>query len=266
MHKATIQVGFVQTAPVFGAVGDNVGRAMAMVEGSGADIIVLPELFPTGYLFEDRDEVARYAEQADGPLIRLVSRLAAAKGIWICGGFAEKAAGGAYNAAFLVGPAGLAGVYRKSHLFGGEKDLFLPGDTGFRVFDTGIARVGVMICFDWVFPEAARTLALRGAEVILHPSNLVLPHCPDAMVTRCLENRVYAVTADRVGSDARAGKVLDFIGQSQVTGCDGAILSRASRDQEEVHVVGIDPALARDKHATPRNDLFEDRRPDLYEK
>ena len=266
MDNAIIKVGFVQTAPVFGEVAANVGRALAAAGESGADVVVLPELFTTGYLFEDRAEAARYAEPADGPTVRRAAALAADRKMWICGGFCEKAAGGVYNAAFLVGPAGLAGVYRKSHLFADEKAIFLPGDSGFFTVDAGFARLGVMICFDWVFPEAMRTLALRGADVVLHPSNLVLPYCPDAMVTRCLENRVFAVTADRVGSDARAGTRLDFIGLSQVTGPDGAILARGSGDRVEARVVAIDPARARDKRATPHNDLFADRRPDLYEK
>ena len=122
-----------------------------------------------------------------------------------------------------------------------------------------------MICFDWRFPEITRSLALNGAEIIAHPSNLVLPHCPQAMITRCLENRVYAITANRVGNENRVpDEVLHFIGQSQVVDPDGNLLIRASDIEEEVQIVEIDPGKAREKFINSKNDIFKDRRPDLY--
>ena len=122
-----------------------------------------------------------------------------------------------------------------------------------------------MICFDWYYPEAARTLALKGADILCHPSNLVLPHCPDAMVTRSLENRVFSITANRVGQEARGGKPpLTFIGKSEVISPKGQILHRAPIDKEELMIVDIDIKEARDKSINPYNDLLQDRRPHLY--
>jgi predicted amidohydrolase len=122
-----------------------------------------------------------------------------------------------------------------------------------------------MICFDWRFPETARTLALKGADIIAHPANLVLKHCPDAMITRCLENGIFIATADRVGQEERIpGQRLKFMGQSQVVAPSGEVLYRASLDQEEVKVVELDIASARDKRLNPNNHLFADRREDLY--
>jgi predicted amidohydrolase len=133
------------------------------------------------------------------------------------------------------------------------------------VYDIGSARVGLMICFDWYYPESARTLALMGADIIAHPSNLVLPHCPDAMRTRCLENRVFAITCNRIGSEERGGKAkLTYIGQSEVVGPSGEILRRAKLDQKELGLVDIDPFESRQKHLNPYNDLLADRRPKLY--
>ena len=105
-----------------------------------------------------------------------------------------------------------------------------------------------------------------GADLIAHPANLVLPHCPQAMVTRCLENRVFAVTADRVGTEGRlvGEEPLNFIGQSQVVDPGGNILLRASMTDEEVHVVELDLSLARDKFLNSRNHIFNDRRTDMY--
>ncbi len=132
-------------------------------------------------------------------------------------GLPEQVGNQCYNSAILVGPTGFIGLYRKAHLFFEETLFFSPGNTGLEVWDIGMAKVGVLICFDWIYPEAARTLALKGADVLAHPSNLVLPHCPDAMVTRCLENRVFSVTANRVGQESRGGKQpLTFIGKSEV--------------------------------------------------
>src|SRR5919202_6692477 len=121
--------------------------------------------------------------------------------MYLVAGLAELHSERCYNSAVVLGPSGFIGTYRKTHLFFEETLLFAPGDTGFPVWQAGGAKIGVMICFDWFYPEAARTLALKGAEVLCHPSNLVLPYCPDAMVTRCLENHLFSVTANRIGSE-----------------------------------------------------------------
>jgi predicted amidohydrolase len=110
-----------------------------------------------------------------------------------------------------------------------------------------------------------RTLALRGAELILHPSNLILPYCPHVMPYRCLENRVFAITANRIGVESRKNdQTLRFIGMSQIASPLGEILARASDDQEELLTVEINPELARNKSINPYNDLFKDRRPEMY--
>jgi predicted amidohydrolase len=203
----------------------------------------------------------------------LLAEIAADKRMHLVAGLAERAGDRVFNSAVLVGPRGHVGTYRKVHLFSEETRWFAPGTEGFTVWDLpaptavggGSARVGMMICFDWIVPEAARTLALRGADLIAHPANLVLPYCPDAMVTRCLENRVWAVTANRIGAEERGGKApLRFIGRSEVVSPSGEILYRASTDQVELRVVEIDPAQARDKHLNLFNDLFAQRRPELY--
>jgi predicted amidohydrolase len=136
-------------------------------------------------------------------------------------------------------------------------------DQGFSVVDHGGVRLGLMICFDWIFPETARSLALAGAQIICHPANLLLPHCPQAMITRCLENRVFAVTANRVGTEARAGQEIKFIGRSQVVSPRGEVLVRAS-EEEMLQIIEIDPTAADDKLITPANHVLLDRRPEFY--
>jgi predicted amidohydrolase len=257
-------VAAVQTSPVLGDTAGNIARALELASTVDAGLYVLPELYSTGYAFHDRRQAESLAEPVFGKSVSACAATAAKRKCWICGGFAERAGEGMYNSAFLAGPDGVAGVYRKTHLFGLERDLFLPGDSGFEVIDAGWARIGMMICFDWIFPEAMRTLALRGADVVLHPANLVLPYCPDGMTTRCLENRVFAITADRVGRDAHPGGEVKFIGKSQIVSPRAEVLARASDCREEVVTAEIDPAEARNKKIPSGNDLLADRRPGFY--
>jgi predicted amidohydrolase len=204
-------------------------------------------------------------EIPDGYTTRRLITLARAKRLFIVAGLPERKGTALFNSAILVGPEGFIDVYRKAHLFYEEKLWFSPGNSYLKVWDIGLARIGMMICFDWFFPEVARVLSLKGADIICHPANLVLPHCPNAMVTRCLENRVYAITADRTGFEERGGKErLAFIGTSQVVSPSGEVLCRASQDKEEVKVLDIDPREARKKAVNRHNDLLKDRRIDLY--
>ena len=178
--------------------------------------MVLPELCATGYQFLSLEEVEALAEPVPaGPTTSRLEDIAKARDMHIVAGVAERHGGRCFNSAVLVGPTGFLDVYRKTHLFYEETVFFSPGDTGFHVWDIGLAKIGIMVCFDWIYPEAARTLALKGADIVCHPSNLVLPHCPDAMVTRCLENRVFSITANRIGYEERGGKErLTFIGEN----------------------------------------------------
>lgn len=263
-----MRVGYFQFAPEFGEVKRNLDLVASRLQGIACDLMVLPELFATGYQFTGRAEVERLAEPVpDGPTTRRLMEIAQAGRMHLVAGLAERAGSRCYNSAVLVGPEGLVGLYRKAHLFFEETLFFLPGDTGFQVWDIGQARIGIMVCFDWFYPEAARTLALKGADILCHPSNLVLPHCPDAMVTRCLENRLFSVTANRIGWEERGGKDrLTFIGRSEVVTPRGKILHRAPEDREDLAVLDIDPAEARNKALNAYNDLLRDRRSPLYSK
>ena len=259
-------VGFYQFAPVFGDVSHNLDKVVETLDRAEADLIVLPELFASGYQFVSQEETAMLSESVpDGPTTERLIDLAKRRRMVIVAGLPERAGWACYNSAVVVGPSGFIGCYRKTHLFFEETQFFTPGDTGFQVWDIGMAKIGTMICFDWYYPEAARTLALKGAEIICHPSNLVLPNCPDSMPVRCLENRVFAVTCNRTGSEARGGKdQLTYIGNSEVVAPRGTILHRSPRDQEELYILEINPADARNKTLTPYNDLLRDRRESLY--
>jgi predicted amidohydrolase len=258
-------------------VAANVDRIERLLTGVHADLVVLPELANSGYLYASPADLASYAEPGDGsgPFLSALRRLAGQTDGVIVAGFAERADPKGfpkpfgsddvlYNSAVAVCEAGVLQVYRKTHLFADEKLLFLPGDTGFRVFEYRGARIGMMVCFDWHFPESARTLALASAQIIAHPANLVMPFCQTAMVTRCLENRVFAVTCNRHGTEELAGKPLTFTGASQILDTLGRCLAQAPTEGDCVAFCEIDPAAADDKRVNPRNDLFADRRPEWY--
>lgn len=258
-----MRVGFLQTQPRFGDVDANVTAIEAALAGVRDATIVLPELCTTGYVFASRAETRALAEPADGPSVARLRRLARANHLVLCFGMAEKDGRMIYNSAITLLPSGRQHIYRKAHLFDREKLVFDRAVPRFEPFRTD-TRLGVMVCFDWIFPEVCRTLALAGARVILHPANLVLPYCQAAMVTRAVENRVFTVTCNRVGTETRAGVSLRFTGQSRIVDPKGRVLAQAPEAEPTLQIVDIDPAAAADKRITSHNHLFRDRRPRAY--
>jgi beta-ureidopropionase len=260
-HFGMFKIGLVQNSPKFLKGKENVAAALELMDKLDADLWVLPELFHSGYNFKTKKEALRCAEEAPGgPLCAVLKAWTAAKQCAVVAGIPEKAGSRLYNSAVLIqGPE--VRVYRKTHLFGNEKKFFSPGNTGFWVAPVKGVNVGLMICFDWFFPESCRTLALKGAQVIAHSANLVLPWGPDGMKIRSLENRVFSATANRVGVE----RGLRYIGQSQVVAPNGGILVRLGEAETRACVVETDPWTAKDKKVHPQNDLFKDRRPRHYE-
>jgi predicted amidohydrolase len=241
---------------------------MRLARDARADLLVFPELFNSGYLLGSRRAARTVAEPIPhGPTCKALIDFCTANGVFVVAGMAESAdskRSRVYNSAVFIGPNGFIGTYRKIHLFKDEKDWFDPGDSPFKVFDVGFARVGIMICFDWIFPESARSLALAGADIICHPANLVLPYCQDAMTTRSIENRIFTITANRIGGEGAGKNRVVFTGRSQVTDPLGRRLIAAPRNKECVRMVSIDPSLARDKYVTSKNSIIGDRRPGMY--
>lgn len=258
-----MRIGHVQFAPILGELEANRNQVRQMVaEAPPADLLVLPELANSGYRFTGLDQARQCAESAhDGAFVRLLQELSAARDTILVSGLCERAGDRLYNSAVLVTPSGEIHLYRKTHLFLDEKDLFEPGDSGLPVFEAGGIRIGMLICFDWQFPETWRVLALRGADIVCHPSNLVLPGLAQrAVPTHALLNRLFVVTANRIGTE----RDLTFTGNSIIVSTRGEVLASASPDRAEIGIVEIDPLRARDKSVTSRNDLLADRRPELY--
>jgi predicted amidohydrolase len=260
-----MKAAFIQFDPVFGDIEGNIRKAVALIERAEAEVIVLPELFNTGYLITSREEAFDLSEPVPGgKTTEALCSAARKKNVHIIAGLNERQGDTLFNSAVVTAPSGYLATYRKIHLFNEEKLWFQPGDLGFAVYDIGSCKIGVMICFDWFFPESMRTLALKGADLICHPANLVLPFCQDAMITRCLENRVFAVTANRTGEERRNGKVFRYTGRSQITAPGAKVLCQAGAETEEIGAAEIDVRISRDKNLNPYNHILSDRREGFY--
>lgn len=259
-----MRIGFLQYSPVFGDKKGNLERVGEMLSKEKDAIIVLPELCFSGYLFKDRKELEELAEETPGPTVEYLAPITKNNNIFLVFGIAERAGERFYNSSLLLSPAGDISVYRKAHLFDKEKLIFTPGDSGFPIFNIEIkgvsTKVGLLICFDWIFPEPWKILALKGAQIIAHPANLMLPYCQDATITRAIENRIFIITSNRSGSE----RGLKFTGTSQIVGPRGEIYLRVGKSVEGVWTVECDLNQAEDKMVTERNDVIQDRREDLY--
>jgi len=260
---------------------DAAERLIREAVGRGAQVVLLQELFATPYFCITQDsrhfDLAGLAE--GHPVIARLSRLAGELEIVLPVSFFERAGQVFFNSVAVIDVDGaLLGVYRKSHIpdSGGyqEKYYFSPGDTGFRVWDTTYARIGVGICWDQWFPESARCMALQGAEVLLYPTAIGSdPPAPDEdsrdrwqLVQRghAIANAMPLVASDRIGLEAApdGGPSIRFYGSSFIASETGALLAEASRDREEVVTATVDLEAVRRQ----RQDwsFFRDRRPELY--
>ena len=260
-----MKVGYIQFKPEFGRVESNIERVSKMISEIDAELVVLPELCFSGYTFVSKDEVVSMAETIeDGSTLKRMRDFAVTFKKGIIYGFPENSDGKYFNSSAFVRPDGKVNVYRKLHLYYYEKEWFTPGDKQLEIINFRGCKIGMMICFDWFFPEVTRSLALMGAHLICHPANLVMSFCPDSMITRCLENHVFAITANRVGIEKRGEFDHLFTGTSQIVSIEGDIIKRASVDKEETGVADINFRDSEDKGINIKNDLWKDRRPEFY--
>jgi predicted amidohydrolase len=233
-----------------------------MPSAAGSDLVVLPELCNSGYNFISKEQAWDSSENAiAGRFTQYLISACHEHGCAIVSGLNERDGDKLYNSAILVTRDGLLGKYRKLHLYLNEKDFFLPGNLGAPIFELNGIRLGMLICFDWWFAEVWRLLALKGADIICHPSNLVIPgKCQRAVPIHAMTNKVYVVTANRIGTEGD----LWFTGGSVVCDTKGTVIGAAPEREEAVLTVEIDPFAARNKAVNLRNNLFDDRRTDVY--
>ncbi|WP_137703225.1 nitrilase family protein [Marimonas lutisalis] len=274
-NEALVRVACVQMEPVIGEKARNIRRSVQRIEtaaDNGANLVVLPELANSGYVFETREEAFALAETVpDGPTCEAWAEVAARREIWLVAGLSEREGDALYNAAVLIGPSGHVGTFRKNHLWNEENLFFEPGNLGFPVFYTPIGRIGMMICYDAWFPESFRLCALQGADIVCIPTNWVpMPEQDperDAMANILVmgashANSVFVAAADRVGTE----RGQPFVGQSLITDHAGwPIAGPASATDEEILYADLNVADARRKRNwNDFNQVLRDRRTDVY--
>jgi predicted amidohydrolase len=262
-------VAVVQLGPVIGDVEGNQHRVRAAVGRAGAQVVVVPELATSGYVFADADEARACARPAADALAPWVE-VAGETGAIVAGGFAELGDDGrVYNAAALVDGRGVLAVYRKLHLWDREQLWFAPGQEFPPVVDTPLGRLGLCVCYDVEFPEISRGLALRGAELVCVPTNWPDEGRPAGErpmeVVRVMAaasiNRLFIAAADRTGVE----RGVDWVGASAIVSPGGWLLAGpATSGRETMLRARCDLAEARDKRLNERNDVLADRRPDVY--
>lgn len=257
-----VNVALIQFRPLLCQPEQNMNAiARLMDEATGANLIVLPELASTGYNFSDKEEAFRYAEEpSKSNYVRFLIDKASEMKAVIVSGVCEREGDNLYNSAVTVDGQGIRAKYRKIHLFMNEKDIFQPGEGDLPVEDIGGIRVGMTICFDYLFPEIWRMQAMNGADIICHPSNLLTRNAHRCVPGLALMNRIFILTANRTGEE----RGLVFNGQSLITDPAGEIVARAAAGHEQVIRAELDIEMARNKWVTPRNHAFTDRRPALY--
>lgn len=270
------RVAVIQMAAPWGDPGmmrERTFRLLGEAASGGATLAVLPELCTISYDFRSREHVEPKAETLDGPSVTGWGSIARQTGMHIVAGFPERDGARLYNSAVVVGPAGVIGTYRKAHLYHFERALFTPGDTGFRVWETAVGRIGVLICYDLRFAEAVRILLLRGAQLLCVPTTWTDRGKPQPWDARAwcgadylaaghaYGNRMWVACADRAGMDG----TVRTLGCSAVFAPSGmAAAGPASPTAEEVLAADLDMTRADAVRVTAEMDLVRDRRPELY--
>jgi predicted amidohydrolase len=270
---AEIIVAAAQTSPQIGDTARNlkeISRVLELAANQGAHLVTFPECALTGYNYPNRAEALLQSESLPGPASRLLAALCRKLGVYTVFGLLERDGERLFNSAVLLGPAGLIGIYRKTHLPILGVDRFLdPGGGPLEVYSTPLGRVGILICYDSAFPECPRVLTLKGADIIVLPTNFpegkagrVIDH---VLPTRALENHIYLVVANRVGCEGGT----TFAGRSCVLDPHGTVIAAASPVSEEVIRTAVNPETAREKHIVVcpgeyETDYVGHRRPELY--
>jgi len=268
-HNKWIRGAFVQTRPNFGNNDENIDSAIKLASKVSSDLYVFPELCNTGYAFTSKEESQRLSESlSDGPSVEKLRSFSEKRKCALVAGLAEKDRGKVYNSSVIIERGKILGTFRKMHLFYREKLWFDRSESGFKVYDleTLGCRIGILICFDWFFPEASREVMLKGADVICHPSNLVLPGKAQAgTLVRAFENKVFVITANRVGRENRGEKDnFRFTGRSQISTPLMTKIATATATETVAKSAKLDLSLSRNKNVTSMNNLLEDRRTEFY--
>lgn len=272
-----VKVAAVQMDPIIGELALNFEKTIGFVQeaaSQGASLIVFPECSLTGYCFGSEQEARSNALVIGEKWTTQLQEVAVKTGTYIIVGLVENLSSEIYNTFLVIGPEGVVGQYRKAHLPTLGVDNFTKAGTEtFELIETSIGKIGPLVCYDARFPEQSRILALKGADILVHITNLPLTASAQVdflLPTRANENRVFVLSSDRVGEE----RGFKFLGRSSIFGVDGELLVQANNVDETIIYAELDFSLARQKEvfypasegkpAEHINYLFGARRPDLY--
>ena len=273
--ESIVKIACCQMEPIVGNKSDNLKKSIQMIEeaaSNGANLIVLPELCNSGYVFETREEAFELSEEIpSGESCKSWSKICKKLGVHIVAGINERAGDLLYNSSVVIGPNDYVGTFRKVHLWNEENLFFEPGDLGFPVFKTPIGRISCHICYDSWFPESYRLAALQGADIVCVSTNWVPIPGQDKdreamanilVMAAAHVNSVFIAAADRIGTE----RGQPFIGQSLIASYTGwPIGGPASTDKEEIIYAEANLSDARRKRNwTEYNQPLRDRRKDVY--
>ncbi len=257
-----LKVAQIQFDPQVGKPGKNFEKVENLLkQTTGAGLVILPELANSGYNFTGLKQAEYLSETVEkSKYVEMLSHHSRKHKQYIVSGFLEKEGDELFNTSMLFSPGGRIDKYRKIHLFMNEKQIFSRGNLGLPVFELEGYKLGMLICFDYLFPEVWRIMALKGADVIAHPSNLVTYKAFKVVPAQAVINRFFIFTTNRTGSE----RDISFSGRSFAVDTEGEVIAEASVEGEEVLFTKIDPLKARDKMLTPKNHVLNDRFPELY--
>lgn len=271
VEAVSFRIAVVQMAPEYANPEANrvaIANLLSEAANKGAALVLFPECAISGYVFDSAEEAYPACETIPGATTQMLETLCAERNIYAVVGLLERDGDAIYNVAVVVGPQGFIAKYRKCHLPVLGVDRYVAKGDCLEMIDLGFVRVGILICYDIRFPEAARNLALQGADVLLVPTNWPqgAESAPEFMTrTRAWENRFYVAACNRVGVE----QGVRFIGRSQIVTPDGEIIQQADGETSTILYAEIYPERARQKKLIREPGVWEfdpvgDRRPELY--
>ncbi len=257
-----MKVGIIQFSPVLGDLNRTMYKLDRLLSKcKTCDLVILPELANSGYNFPNRENAFEASEATSNSIfLEFLWERCVKFDFHIITGFNERDNSRLYNTAVVMNKSGLVGKYRKLQLFMNEPKFFEKGNSGLPIFKLGEWKIGILICFDWMFPELWRNLALRGVNLIVHPSNLVLPYAQSVVPSYAITNRIFVATANRTGTEGD----LTFTGGSLIANPKAEVIGSLSELEEDVLICDMDIKETYDKMITPFNHAFDDRRLDVY--
>jgi len=255
-----MKVGFAQFKPKFGDKEYNLGKISDLARQAKAELLVFPEMCTTGYVVKNKAELKGLAESIPGgPTVKQLSKISKETGTTLIVGMPELQSKKVFNSVVVISPQGYITRNQKSHLFFEEFKYFEPGVNKPVIFKWRGFKIGLGICYDYMFPEYWRTLALQGADLFCNSANFIYNYGFKMMQARSLENGVFGICADRIGME----RGVKFRGGSEIVDNRGEVVKKAGIG-EKIYVADLDLKKSRDKKWNPYNDVLKDRRPELY--